>query len=61
MILKIQRYTEEQWYILDNIRKVSISKALLKRPMCRELADICIFDMPDSGCNCNFRFASFQH
>ena len=50
MILKIERYTEEQrWWILDNIGKISISRTLFKRPECEYHAEIRIFDVPSKG------------
>ena len=54
MILKIERYTDDQhWWIVDNIRKVSISNVLYRRSGCWENADITIFDMPKVGCTCS--------
>lgn len=53
MILKIERYTEQQhWWMLDNIRKVSVSKLLLQRLDLWHNCNIQIFDMPNSDCTC---------
>ena len=51
MILKIERRNESQkWWILDDIRKVSVSETLsfsredFKECKCKTEADICILD-----------------
>lgn len=64
MILKIERYTKgEQWYMLDNIAKVGVSKLRKYRTnglteWDDKYADIFLLDMPMwkeqvIGCNCH--------
>ena len=52
MILKIQRYDMQQdWWIIDNIKKMSVSRMLLKRPGCEDHAEIILFDLHNI-CTC---------
>jgi hypothetical protein len=52
MIIGIQRYKDNQeMWLLDNIRKVSISTDLIRRPDCELFSDIVLFDI-DSDCTC---------
>jgi hypothetical protein len=55
MILKVQRYDEDQeWWILDNIRKISISKEFYHSgvPTVPDGMDMYIFDVRPS-CDCD--------
>jgi hypothetical protein len=55
MILKIRRYDNNQkWWILDDIRKISISEPIItgKYPIIEENPDILIFDTK-SMCDCD--------
>jgi len=54
MILKIERYSNEQrWWIFDSIRKISISKTLTHNgiPEIRQDTEVVIFDIK-SECSC---------
>ncbi len=63
MILKIKRYEKaEEWYIIDNIKKISISHTLLKRPGCEDHIEIVIFDIhSDSKCTCDGENTGCSH
>ena len=53
MILKVQRYNMEQnWWIIDNIKKISTTHTLLKRPGCENHAEIVLFDVYNDVCKC---------
>lgn len=55
MILKVERYDEKQkWWMLDNIRKVSVSSDIRKQQKDLEATehDTVIFDMPRTECKC---------
>ncbi len=53
MILKIERYdSDQQWWMFDNIRKISISTPLLRRNRIGINYDVTIFDTPKSDCEC---------
>jgi hypothetical protein len=52
MIIGIQRYKDNQeMWLLDSIRKVSISTDLLRRPDCEAYTDAILFDI-NSACTC---------
>jgi len=56
MILKIERYgSNQQWWMFDNIRKVSMSTILFKKDLKMErygMYDVTLFDTPKSACAC---------
>ena len=52
MILKIARYADNQdWWLIDNIRKISISKRYTHSGMETVGSDVIIFDIK-TKCNC---------
>lgn len=56
MILKVERYgSNQQWWMFDNIRKVSMSTILFKKDLSIArygMHDVTLFDTPKSGCMC---------
>jgi len=54
MILKIERYDKaQQWWMFDNIRKISMSNKLFGRQIHNKNYDVILFDMPKSACTCD--------
>ena len=52
MILKIERYSNrQQWWMYDNIRKISVTNPLNKKELEDVIYDTVIFDI-DSDCTC---------